>query len=230
MATSMAPRPPPGRPNGQGGRTMAPPAPKDGAFEPPECASRHRHRQLARVPPTACLPACLPRHDSACLTSRVCLAGSGPPPTIDDADYEAFEGLFESARTRRATQQRATTTDLGGGENPTTTMQERVYGAVLSPRVIRTGLDTWTRAVSLAETGPGSGGRRARLDSAARHRDSHTRDRSIAPRLTLVWLSRGVCVVPGTLRTGSVQVWRECRATAALRPSIAASCSRAREP
>ena len=181
-------------------------------------------------PSYSLLPACLPRHDSACLTSRVCLAGSGPPPTIDDADYEAFEGLFESARTRRATQQRATTTDLGGGENPTTTMQERVYGAVLSPRVIRTGLDTWTRAVSLAETGPGSGGRRARLDSAARHRDSHTRDRTIAPRLTLVWLSRGVCVVPGTLRTGSVQVWRECRATAALRPSIAASCSRAREP
>ncbi len=28
-------------------------------------------------------------------------------------------------------------------------MQERVYGAVLSPRVIRSGLDTWTRAVSV---------------------------------------------------------------------------------
>lgn len=28
-------------------------------------------------------------------------------------------------------------------------MQERVYGAVLSPRVVRSGLDTWTRAVSV---------------------------------------------------------------------------------
>ena len=70
--------------------------------------------------------------------------GAGSPPTIDEADYEAFEGLFESARMRRATQQRATT----GVEDATTTMQERVYGAVLSPRVIRSGLDSWTRAVS----------------------------------------------------------------------------------
>lgn len=95
-----------------------------------------------------------------------CCPAAAAPLAIDDADYEAFEGLFESARTRRATQQRATA-DLGAaGANPTASMQERVYGAVLSPRVIRSGLDTWTRAVSVVATGValGAGARGSQTD------------------------------------------------------------------
>ena len=131
----MAPRPPPGRPtNGQSGASIRKPAQPltEGALaRVPQHTLSHFHVSLD---PWSDRPACCP--------------GPAAPPTINDADYEAFEGLFESARTRRATQQRATA-DLGGAGDPTASMQERVYGAVLSPRVVRSGLDTWTRAVSV---------------------------------------------------------------------------------
>lgn len=161
----MAPRPPAARPNGQSGASMRKPT------APPPTDGKHTHGEregeasvYRSVWRSAMAPRTLPRRAMSPsghrpgLTHRCCPAPA-VPPAIDDADYEAFEGLFESARTRRATQQRATAELGASGDNPTASMQERVYGAVLSPRVIRSGLDTWTRAVSVGATGvaPGAG-------------------------------------------------------------------------
>ena len=67
--------------------------------------------------------------------------GAQPVPTIDEADFEAFEGLFETARTRRAAQQRVVEP-----VDATSVAQRQVYGAILSPRVVRPPSESWTRA------------------------------------------------------------------------------------
>lgn len=71
------------------------------------------------------------------------------PLAINEADCEAFEGLFETARTRRATQQRvaeppagASMVAGGGGSSA----RGRMYGAIVSPRVVRPPFESWTRA------------------------------------------------------------------------------------
>jgi dynein heavy chain len=59
---------------------------------------------------------------------------------------DEFEGMFETARVRREKQQRSVTTP-GRSMNTSATdeAQQRMYGAILSPRVIKPSAESWTR-------------------------------------------------------------------------------------
>ena len=68
------------------------------------------------------------------------------PIALDESDMDNFEGMFNTARGRREAQQVACdSARSSGGLSATEEAQRRMYGAVLSPRVVKPAAKSWTR-------------------------------------------------------------------------------------
>ena len=65
---------------------------------------------------------------------------------LDERDMDTFEGMFATARGRRERQQVACESPRPDQPmSATEEQQQRMYGAILSPRVVKPAGKTWTR-------------------------------------------------------------------------------------